>query len=138
MPTRTNSANGTQSAFKSNYPIPRCLRHPIEGDIVFRNGEWCSLLPSTIKKTWADCCSDCGGELKIGQTCGCVSPSVFMLHDELALVLSRHDYSEEYLFAIITRFVTGRKVGQVAKDWQVNLGSLKQFLDRTGKELDAA
>lgn len=122
--------------FRSNYDIPRCLRHPIEGDIVFRNGEWCSLLPSTIKKTWADCCIDCGDDLKIGQTCDCVASSVLMLGRDLALVLRGHQYSEAYLFAIIDKFVTGRKVGQVAQNWQVNLGSLKQFVDRTNTELD--
>jgi hypothetical protein len=137
MPTRANSANAAHTAFKSNYAIPKVLWYR-DGGIIFRNGEWCSLRPSAITKTWADCCRECGRELEIGENCSCKPAQVIMLRDDVAMVLSQSQYSLPYLLALLEYFCVGRKPSEiVAVHPYVKLGSLKQFCNRVQKKLDA-
>lgn len=128
-------ATGSPVRFQSRYAIPKYAW--ANGGVVLRNGEWCSLSRSAIKKTWGDDCRVCGRDLEIGEACSCSPPFVFVLSAELALVLYDSDYSPAYANAIFEKFHHNRPVEAVATDWGVNAGSLAQFCHRVKHKLDA-
>lgn len=134
---RPKKQAGRLAVWRSKYLIPKCLFDSAFGSMVFRNGEWCSLTPSGLKKTWADNCQVCGRDLEIGEACSCKPPFVFMLSAELALVLYDSDYSPAYANAILEKFERNRSVEAVAADWGLNPGTLAQFCFRVRRKLDA-